>query len=108
MAIRRITTVQVRMQTVLGAEKEIEAGTADSLCACCGRRSMPQHVASNQIDFNNIGLDALYKYLLSSDPDNLRNQNKTTQEMDTYYHDLAQRLLNYRNKDAGRSGEIAR
>lgn len=93
-------TVQVRMQTVLGAGKEIEAGHS-GLLAQLQKAFEPQQVAGNKIDFNNVGLDALYKYLLSSDPDNLRNQNKTTQEMDTYYHDLAQRLLNYRNKDGG-------
>jgi preprotein translocase subunit SecF len=93
-------TVQVRMQTVFGAGQGIEAGRTE-LLSVLRKAFDPEHAAGKQIDFNEVGLDALYKYLLRVDPDNLRNQNKTTQEIDTYYHDLAQRLLDYRNKEEG-------
>ena len=33
----------------------------------------PEHVGSQQVDFNNVGLDALNKYLLEADPDNLKS-----------------------------------
>jgi preprotein translocase subunit SecF len=37
--------------------------------------------------------------LLASDPDNLKAQNKTTQETDDYYKSLARTTLDYRDKD---------
>ena len=90
-------TVQVRMQTVFGAGQEIEVGHRELLTLL--RKSFDQgHLDSKQIDFNNVGLDALNKYLLASDPDNLKTQNKTTQETDTYYQNLARSMLDYRNK----------
>jgi preprotein translocase subunit SecF len=91
-------TVQVRMQTVFGAGQGIEAGHRE-LLSVLRKAFDPEHVASTQVDFNNVGMDALDKYLLGSDPDNLRSQNKTTQETDTYYRNLAQALLDYRNVD---------
>ena len=39
------------------------------------------------------------KQLLAADPDNLKTQNKTTQEIDDYYKSLAEALLGFRNKD---------
>ena len=53
------------------------------------------------------GLDALNKYLLAADPDNLRTQNKTTQEIDDYYKNLAQSMMDYRDKDRQGSGSVA-
>jgi preprotein translocase subunit SecF len=88
--------VQIRMQTVLGTEKDLESGRGQ-LLTLLRKAFDPEHVNSAQADFNNIGQDALYKDLLSSDPDNLKSQNKTTQEIDTYYKNLAQTLLDYRN-----------
>ncbi len=89
-------TVQVRMQTMFGAEQEIEAGHRGLLTVL--RRAFDQeHANSSQIDFNNVGMDALHKYLLGADPDNLKSQNKTTQETDDYYKNLARALLDYRN-----------
>jgi preprotein translocase subunit SecF len=92
--------VQVRMQTVFGTGQNLEAGHKE-LLSVLRKAFDPEHAAGNQVDFNNVGLDALYKDLLNSDSDNLRNQNKTTQEIDTYYHNLAQKLLDYRNKVRG-------
>jgi preprotein translocase subunit SecF len=58
-----------------------------------------EHMNSELTDFNNVGLDALNKALLASDPDNLKGQGKTTQETNDYYGKLAQKLLDYRNKE---------
>ena len=71
-------TVQVRLQTVIGSEKGINSGRTE-LMTLLLKAFDPEHVDSKQIDFNNTGADAVYKDLLSSDPDGLRNQNKTTQ-----------------------------
>jgi preprotein translocase subunit SecF len=92
--------VQVRLQMAPGAEKDAEAGR-DTVIALLHKAFDPDHLASPQLDFNNVGEDALYKQLLAADPDNLRNQSKTTQEIDTYYSNLAQSLLNYRNTVRG-------
>ena len=58
-------------------------------------------IGSKQLDFNNSGLDALNKYLLETDPDNLRTQNKTTQEIEDHYAKLAQSLKDYRDQTKG-------
>jgi preprotein translocase subunit SecF len=93
-------TVQVRMQTAFGAEQGIDTGHRELLTVL--RKILDvEHAASKQVDFNNVGLDALDKYLLDKDPDKLSTQNKTSQEIDTYYQNLAQSLLNYRNKESG-------
>lgn len=93
-------TVQVRLQTVIEAGKGINSGRTE-LIALLLKAFDPEHVASTQIDFNNTGADAVYKDLLSSDPDGLRNQNKTTGEMDSFYRNLAQSMINYRDKTGG-------
>jgi preprotein translocase subunit SecF len=90
--------VQVRMQTVLGTEKNLESGRSQ-LLALLRKAFDSEHVNSGQADFNNTGLDALYKDLLGSDPDNLKSKDKTVQETDTYYRNLAQSLLDYRNTE---------
>jgi preprotein translocase subunit SecF len=93
-------TVQVRLQTVIEAGKGINSGRTE-LIALLLKAFDPEHVASKQIDFNNTGADAVYKDLLSSDPDGLRNQNKTTGEIDSFYRNLAQSMINYRDKTGG-------
>ena len=90
-------TVQVRVQAVFGAGQEIEAGHRQLLTVL--RKAFDsEHLNTTQTDLNNVGLDALNKYFLGTDPDNLKAQNKTTQEVDTYYKNLAQTILDYRNK----------
>ncbi len=91
-------TVQIRIQTVLGTEESVETGH-ENFMAELRKAFDPQQVDSPQRDFNNIGFDALNRYLLETDPDNLVNQEKTTQEIDAYYLKLAQALLDYRNKE---------
>jgi preprotein translocase subunit SecF len=92
--------VQVRLQMAPGAEKDAESGR-DTVVALLRKAFDSEHFSSRQLDFNNVGEDALYKQLLAGDPDNLRNQSKTTQEIDRYYTNLAQSLLNFRNTTKG-------
>ncbi len=91
-------TVQVRAQTGIGSRQEVGSVRSD-LTRLLRKAFDPDHLNSSQADFNNAGLDALSKYLLAADPDNLRAQNKTTQETDDYYKNLARAMLDYRNKD---------
>jgi preprotein translocase subunit SecF len=89
--------VQVRLQTAIGAEKGINAGRSE-LMTLLHKAFDPEHLNSSQIDLNNTGADAIYKDLLNSDPDNLKNQNKTTSEIDVFYRNLAQSMIGYRDK----------
>lgn len=92
-------TVQVRMQTVEGAEGDGIGADRQALLNVLQKTMDPGRVGGREVDFNHVGLDALNKYLLGADPDILRNQSKTTQEIDDYYRNLAQAMLDYRNKD---------
>jgi preprotein translocase subunit SecF len=90
-------SVQIRMQTVFGGS-DLHSGRQQLLSLL--RKSFDaEHLNSRQIDFNNTGADALFQNLLSADPDNLRNQSKTSQEIDQYYRSLAQKMKDYRDKD---------
>jgi preprotein translocase subunit SecF len=91
-------TVQVRLQTAIGERQDVGGGQK-ALMSLLRKSFDAEHIDSVQIDFNNVGLDALHKSLLGSDPDNLRSQSKTMQETDDYYSKLAQKLLDYRNKE---------
>jgi len=95
-------TVQVRMQTALGAEKGVDAGHG-KLLETLRQKFDPQHLGSSQADFNdmNTGTDAISRFLLERDPDGLRSRNKTSQEIEDYYTGLAQRMLSYRDKTYG-------
>jgi len=93
-------TVQVRMQSALGAGVDLDTWRRE-ISTLLRRAFDSDHINSKQTDINNVGLDALNKYLLAADPDSLRTQNKTTQEIEAYYQNLAQLLLNYRDKDCG-------
>jgi preprotein translocase subunit SecF len=84
--------VQARLQ----AELSGEAGRSQ-LLALLRKTFDPDHVDGNQIDFNNIHEEALAKYLIAGDFDNLKNQNKMTQEIDAYYQKIARSMLDYRN-----------
>lgn len=92
--------IQVRMQTAFEGQ-DLEAGRREMTDAL--RQAFdPEHADTSKIDFNNVGSDALYTYLINSDPDNLKAQNKTFSEMETHYRTVAQSLLDYRNvKGAG-------
>jgi preprotein translocase subunit SecF len=90
--------VQIRMQTVFGEEKGIKADRGQ-LLSVLRKAFDPEHADGLQADFNNIGKDALHKYLLEADPDNLASQGKTTQEVDVHYGNLAQSMLDYRDTE---------
>jgi preprotein translocase subunit SecF len=95
--------ILVRMQSAVGIEQGVEQGK-QRLVTALRKVFDPGRVDSQQVDFNSTGLAALNKYLLDTDPDNLRTQNKTTQEIDAYYAKLAQALKDYR--DIGRDGLV--
>ncbi len=90
-------SVQVRMQAVFGTGQSVDAGQRE-VQKLLRNAFDAENAASAKIDFNNVGLDALTKSLLDSDPDNLKTQNKTSQETQSYYQGLAQSLVDYRNK----------
>ncbi|HTY62976.1 MAG TPA: protein translocase subunit SecF [Acidobacteriota bacterium] len=91
-------TVQVRAQTGFGSGQEM--GSVRKELTRLLRASFDvDHVNTTQTDFNNVGSDALGKYLLAGDPDNLKAQSKTTQEIDDYYKALAKAMIDYRDKN---------
>jgi preprotein translocase subunit SecF len=90
--------VQVRMQRVFSGT-DVRAGR-QQLLGQLRKYFDPEHLNSSQADFNAVGSDAIAQYLLSADPDNLKNQNKTVQETDDYYHGMAQKLYDYRENNS--------
>ncbi len=94
-------TVQIRIQTQSAEEAERENVGADRevLTRLLQKTLDPGRAGSREMDFNNVGFDALSRHLLGLDPDGLRNQNKTTQEIDAYYRNTAQSMLDYRDKE---------
>jgi preprotein translocase subunit SecF len=92
-------SVQVRLQAPLGTGEEYERDKA-RLMASLRERFDPAHVNSDLQDFNDVGAFALKNYLLEKDPDGYRAQDRTIQEIDTYYDGLAARFLDYRSRNA--------
>ncbi len=89
-------TVLVRMQTVFGSGESADSGQKQVLKLL--REAFDrEHVNSPLVDFNNVGLDAVVKYLQDNDPDNWRSQSKTSQEYDAHYRQVAGAVLDYRN-----------
>jgi preprotein translocase subunit SecF len=89
--------VQIRMQTFLGGS-DLQSGKQIVLTLL--RKGFDsERLQNNQADFNNVVTEDLYKNLLAADPDNLKTQNKTTNEMDQYYRNSAQKLISFRDKD---------
>lgn len=97
-------TVQVRMQSAIGSAGDLESGRRE-LLSMLQKAFDPTRVNSDQVDLNNVGMDGVYKYLLGADPDNLRAQNRTAQEVEEHYRKAAEAVINYRD-DAG-NGLIA-
>ena len=94
-------TVQIRMQTALGAGEALDSDR-NKLLATMRRAFDPEHLNSNLKDFNDnisLGVNDLSDYLINNDPDNLKAQNKTIQEIDGYYKGLARSILDYRNNE---------
>ena len=93
--------VVVRMQMTAASEQMDVQESKQRVVAALQKVFDPAHIGTRQLDFNSSGLDALNKYLLEADPDNLRTQSKTTQEIENHYAKLAQSLTDYRDDTKG-------
>ena len=93
--------VVVRMQMTAANEQAGVKEGKQRVVASLRKAFDSGQIGSQQLDFNNSGLDALNKYVLETDPDNLRTQNKTTQEIEDHYAKLAQSLKDYRDETKG-------
>ncbi len=92
--------VMVRMETVYAGGQNVDAGRRE-LETLLRQAFDPQHVGSSLMDFNNVGVDAVMKFLLDADPDRFSSQSKTSEEVQTHYRDLANALIDYRTKIGG-------
>jgi preprotein translocase subunit SecF len=92
--------LMVRMQTVFGAGQDVDTAHKELLKLL--RQSFdPEHVNTTLADINNIGAEALAKFLLAADPDKMAGQNKTSQETETHYRSLTRAVIDYRDKVGG-------
>jgi preprotein translocase subunit SecF len=90
----------VRMQTVFAAGQDVDTAHKELLQML--RQSFdPTHVNSALADINNIGAEALAKFLLAGDPDKMASQGKTSQETETHYRSLARAVIDYRDRIGG-------
>ena len=90
-------TVQIRVQRFKSGADDVEAGQK----AIQNRLRQvfdPGNAGGTQLDINNIALDPIATALTDADPDNLKSQNKTAAEIESYYRNLAGSILEYRNK----------
>jgi preprotein translocase subunit SecF len=92
-------TVLVRMQTVFSAGQNADSGQRQVQRLL--RQAFDPQNAEKANDFNGLGLAALTDYLLSNDPDGLKSQGKTSQEIQGHYQDAARSILDYRDKTKG-------
>jgi preprotein translocase subunit SecF len=100
-------TVQVRLQTDKDAEGDGIESARERVVAALRRAFDSEHAGGRMADFNDfsLGLEALGKFLLEADPDNLKAQSKTSGEIEEYYRNVAKSMLDYRNED--REGLVA-
>ncbi len=84
--------VMVRMETVIGSGQNVDE-THKAMEALLRQTFDPAHMNSPLPDFNNVGLDTVARALLEADPDNLRSQSKTSEEVQKHYRDLATAML---------------
>jgi preprotein translocase subunit SecF len=104
-ALRTETPTPPTIQSFgLASEHEVQArlqaefeGQRSVVLALLRKTFDPEHVDEKQIDFNNTYQDALSNYLIATDFDDLKSQNKTSQEIDDHYKKLSQSMLDYRN-----------
>jgi len=92
-----LNSVVVRMQSTLESEQGVDTGqkaVRDLLLQAFD----PQNVGRSERDFNSAGLESVEQHLLSADPDGLRAQNKTVQELEDYYGKEARALLSFRDR----------
>ena len=97
-------TVQIRLQSISKEGEDLETGRK-RLLTVLRKVFDPEHVESQLSDFNNAGLDAVYRYLLQEDPDGLGKEGKSSLEIEQHYHATAQLLKDFRDKN--REGLIA-
>src|SRR5687767_13209630 len=90
-------TVVVRIQRVADAGEDVDAAKR-ALLTTLRRQFDKEQGGGQKIDFNNVARQPLVEALEKSDPDNLKGQNKTTQEFTTHYENTARALLDYRDK----------
>jgi preprotein translocase subunit SecF len=90
-------SVQVRMQTAMETERGVGAGQK-VVRALLMSTFDPQDAGRSEMDFNAVAVEPLTDYLKNNDPDNLKTQSKTAQEVDSYYEKLARSLVDYRDK----------
>jgi preprotein translocase subunit SecF len=88
--------VMVRMETVIAAGQNVDE-TRKTLEKLLRQTFDPEHVNSTLIDFNNVGVDTVARTLLDADPENLKGQNKTSEEIQKHYRDLAVALIAHRD-----------
>ncbi len=93
-------SVQVRMQTVFSAGQNVDTGHKE-VTDLLRKAFDPENIGTTKLDFNNVGVDVVYKNLMESDPEHLRTQNKTLQELQTHYRDVAKAMMDYRDKTSG-------
>ncbi len=96
--------VMVRMETVIGSGQNVDE-TRKTMETLLRQTFDPAHLNSPLSDLNNVGLDTVARALLDADPDNLRSQGKTSEEVQKHYRDLAMALIDYRDTPP-RSGII--
>lgn len=92
-------SVQVRMQRVYQAGEDVDSGQR-ALRKLLQEAFDSANVNNTKPDFNggSLGADTLQKLLLDADPDGLKGQGKTLQEMEGHYKGVATSLLDYRNR----------
>ncbi len=90
-------SVVVRMQSALETEQGVGAGQK-VVRSLLMNALAPQDAGRAEADFNAVSLESLADFLKGADPDNLKAQNKTVQESNEYYEDLARRMIDYRDR----------
>jgi preprotein translocase subunit SecF len=88
--------VMVRMETVIGSGQNVDE-TRKAMETMLRQTFDPAHLNSPLADFNNVGVETVARALIDADPDNLRNQGKTSEEVQKRYRDLATAMVEYRN-----------
>jgi preprotein translocase subunit SecF len=91
-------TVQIRLQSAIDENENLEE-RRNRLLVVLRKVFDPENAESQLYDFNNVGLGAVYQYLLKEDPDHLVAEGKGSLEIDQYYQDTAQLLKDFRDKD---------
>jgi preprotein translocase subunit SecF len=92
--------VMVRMETVIGSGQNVDE-TRKALEKLLRQTFDPTHLETTLFDFNNVGGDTVAKTLLDADPDNMKTQGKTAEEIQKHYRDLATAMIEFRNVPQG-------